>query len=293
MEIQHGSFYVTLLSNACLDVYPDNTLSKFKMRMPQVLNLPASEKWEVGIVNMSHSSIAIKSDEDPIQKIKPPITIKFSDGHQFFENQRDLTEMFQSNEKLVQYLKNIDYSKYNNKNTILSTSSYSTIVKKSRMNIKAVRKFNVKYDFEYSPEDLIEEIFSQLKFDDRTQIIDFFQNKAVFLPFPLIRGYFKVTENEPSPKNLAKAPDYLCCYCDIIYNQIVGYQLSRLLLMAPITQYVKQPLLEMNNIQYCAVERTSISEIYFLITDRYSNQIAFEDSDFMTRVLLHFRKRDI
>lgn len=306
MEFQQDSFYVTLLSNASIGLYPSNTLSKFTVKMPQVLNFPAHEKWECGVVNMSHSSITTLSSEDPpippqvinLQS-KPPITIKFQDGHQFRDDDLDIINMFQSNLSLIEKLKNIDYSKYSDKTVPWEKTNWNKTPKKTKVNVNITRKFYVRVDYEYTPENLIDEMFSQIPFTDRPILIDFFKTKTEFDEFPEIRSYFAVIENKVEnkvipPKILQRktqsSPDYLCCYCDLIFPQIVGDQLSRLLLMMPIRENGKQALTELSTVQYCAVEKNRISEISFLITDRYSEQIQFEASEFMTRVLLHFKK---
>ena len=285
MEITQDSFYVTLLSNSCLDLFPSNTLSKFSVKMPQVLNLPHHDKWLCGIVNLSHSSIIIESEETA----KPPITIEFLNATDIPVSQRDVRGMFQSNAKLIEYLKsNIDYSKYSSKSGVKQPTYWAGVEKKTKVNVLIVREFFVKCDFEYTPETFIEEMFSQVLFADWASTINFFKTKTILNESPEVRDYFKITENA-----VKSVPDYLCCYCDVIQPQIIGNQLSRLLLMAPIRNFDKQPLMELNKIQYCAVEKTRISEINVLITDRYSEQIEFKPSEYMTRILLHFKKQYI
>lgn len=48
-------FYI--LSNASLDVFPNNTLSEFKNVLPKKLTLPEDEKWEVGVETVGISSM--------------------------------------------------------------------------------------------------------------------------------------------------------------------------------------------------------------------------------------------
>ena len=311
MEVQQDSFYVTLLSNSCLDLYPSNTLSKFTVKLPQVLNLSPHEKWSCGIVNMSHSAIKIKSPGIPAIENQPPvsapqtnatinnssISIRFKDGHQYNVEQRDISDMFQSNKKLISFYKDLDFSKYKNAALKLEETNWLDLHEKTLVNMKDKRQFYVRINHDYSPISLLEDILSQMVFKEWSAYIDFFQNKAVFNQSPEVRGYFTVSENTSTNRNrratstrTGSTPDYLCCYCDIIYPQIVSDQFSRLLLMAPIQNYGKQVLLQMNKVQYCDVEKTRISEINFLISDRYSEQIEFEASDYMTRVLLHFKK---
>ena len=282
MEIAQDSFFVTLLSNSCLDVFPSNTLSKFTVKMPQVLNLSQHDNWLCGIVNLSHSSINNEVEEI----VKPPITIEFTNATDFPVNRRDVRDMLQSNAKLIEYLKtDIDYSKYNSKSGAKQQLYWASVEKKTQVNVLTEREFFVKYDFEYTPETFIDEMFSQILFIDWEGAIDFFKNKTVLNETPEVRSYFKITENKQKT-----VPDYLCCYCDVIHPQIIGNQLSRMLLMAPIRNFERQSLVEFNKVQYCAVEKTRISEINFLITDRYSEQIEFKPSEYMTRVLLHFKK---
>ena len=157
----------------------------------------------------------------------------------------------------------------------------------------------MKYDFDYTPETLLDEIFSQLFTDDRAGTINFLKGRSGVIE-PEVKAYFKVSVIEPKlptiqppPKNQSdntNIPDFFMCYCDLIHPQIVGNQLSRLLLMAPIKSYTQQAMVEFNNIQYCNVEKTRITEINFLITDRFTEQINFDASIFMTRILLHFKR---
>ena len=49
------NFYINLPSNASLDYYPENTLSKFKVRLPQNIELDR-EGWECGLVEIHFPS---------------------------------------------------------------------------------------------------------------------------------------------------------------------------------------------------------------------------------------------
>ena len=67
------AFYVTLPSNSSMDVYPENTLSNYRVKLPTSLQL--SGEWEVGLVEIAYphswyvlspnsSKISIRSEQD-------------------------------------------------------------------------------------------------------------------------------------------------------------------------------------------------------------------------------------
>lgn len=88
-------------------------------------------------------------------------------------------------------------------------------------------------------------------------------------------------------------PFYMCFYCDIIKPRIIGDTAVRCLFMDPFRTVVDKSIprsYEIDNIQYCPVEKYSISEINILITDEHGEQVHFEDGLFMTSLVLHFRK---
>lgn len=52
-----SNLYVCLLSGCSKDYYPNNTLSKFRIKLPYTLNLPTEEKWQVGLTRFACTSI--------------------------------------------------------------------------------------------------------------------------------------------------------------------------------------------------------------------------------------------
>jgi len=47
-------FYVTLLSNASTDLYPNNTIARFTTELAQSIELGSSDKWEVGVCEFTY-----------------------------------------------------------------------------------------------------------------------------------------------------------------------------------------------------------------------------------------------
>ncbi|KAJ8039500.1 hypothetical protein HOLleu_17245 [Holothuria leucospilota] len=67
------AFYLTLPSNSSMDVYPENTLSNYRVKLPTSLQL--SGEWEVGLMEISYNhswyvlspngtKISIRSEQD-------------------------------------------------------------------------------------------------------------------------------------------------------------------------------------------------------------------------------------
>ena len=56
-------FYLTLPSNSSMDYFPDNTLTHFTTRLPQMIDLDGS--WEIGLAEIQypHSWHNIKKGE--------------------------------------------------------------------------------------------------------------------------------------------------------------------------------------------------------------------------------------
>ena len=54
MDIERKHFYVTLFSNASLDLYPDNSLAVFTSHLAHPIDLgTSSSEWEVGLCDIS------------------------------------------------------------------------------------------------------------------------------------------------------------------------------------------------------------------------------------------------
>jgi len=56
VEIRRYQFYVTLLSNASKEVFPDNTLTAFTIHLAQPIDLGSSSDWEVRLAELSYKA---------------------------------------------------------------------------------------------------------------------------------------------------------------------------------------------------------------------------------------------
>ncbi|KAJ8042584.1 hypothetical protein HOLleu_09369 [Holothuria leucospilota] len=57
-----SSFYVTLPSNSSPEVYPDNTLTHFRVKLPQPITLEG--QWEVGLAEIVYPHQWYNLDEE-------------------------------------------------------------------------------------------------------------------------------------------------------------------------------------------------------------------------------------
>jgi hypothetical protein len=59
------TYYMTLLSDASLSVFPDNTLSRFRVRLARSVNLGVGT-WEVGLCELIYPEPPSGTDLRPI-----------------------------------------------------------------------------------------------------------------------------------------------------------------------------------------------------------------------------------
>lgn len=54
-------FYITLQSDASFDIYPDSTISRFRVRLPRLLDL-ARAAWELGLRELANPKPATETE---------------------------------------------------------------------------------------------------------------------------------------------------------------------------------------------------------------------------------------
>jgi len=60
--MDRDNFYITLFSNACQYIYPDNKIAAFTIQLAQPITLDPSEIWEVGLCELSFSARQLRVD---------------------------------------------------------------------------------------------------------------------------------------------------------------------------------------------------------------------------------------
>ena len=62
-------FYLTLPSNASSDVYPDNKIGSYRVKLPQTIDLEGN--WEVGLYPITYSNTWYTLQDQPLSHVHP------------------------------------------------------------------------------------------------------------------------------------------------------------------------------------------------------------------------------
>lgn len=183
------SFYATLPSNACLEFYPDNSQSCFKIEMPQTVYL--GQKYEVALVEMQY-----------------PVSWKT------FAREESYTIMIQdaNNEDVVGSLQQIFIpSTY-----YQSISELLRVMNRNLKNYFALRKIDAQAEFE---ENSLEQRI-RLKASDKIYL--YVQEECSDVLGFERETWIKGGDFAPHRHNLSRGFHSLFVYCSICEEQIVG-----------------------------------------------------------------------
>ncbi len=280
-----SSFYITLLSGCSLNLYPENSLSRFKVKLPYNLNLKndIDQKWHVGVTRFACAPIA------DMKRIYEKSYVVFNLGD---VRNRSIIEILQIHPKFLDLINiNTFFDIYNNDQHIISTPviEENKFLKFKVLNL--VIKIPVNYAF--SQRVLFDYYFNQIPYEDRAIHID---NLITLLNNRVDLSTLKTSTKryyESIVYEYKEFSNYICIYSDIIKPRIIGDQVSRSLYMHPIVNendWLERNVINIKNVEYYPIEHTNISEIEILLADDGGEQIKFEKSSFSTMVLLHFKK---
>lgn len=280
------SFYVNVLSGCSMNLYPENTLSKFRVKLPYNIKFSLEDNWYVGITRFSCTSIKnIQNKENS----GPRIIFKFSSSKHNFT----IVQILQA---VPRFVASIDHSSFFNKYTDTNTSLLEyNFQNKKFLEVYADRlRKTIKIPTEYvlSPRELFDIYFSQIIGKDRQIQVDYlrtwFKNRQEpFLVTPEVIKNYSPLISDYEPLN------YLCIYTDMIKPRIIGDRLTRALYMQPIqneSDWSSRNVIDVKNVEYYPLEFIDMSEINILFADETGEQINFNNSTFSTMVLLHFKR---
>lgn len=251
------SFYLTLLSNASMEYFPDNKTSTFCVKLPKTIKLEG--EWAVGLVEFQYpcTMLTVQEGNNSVYIQKHP-TI---DGEQSLD--------------IVSFTDRILATNYDNINHILSALNENNIVKnnaefiydKLTKNISILTKSESVISLRLSPT-----LCLQLGFPPYRNIL----NKAGLYPVNLSLGL----------------PSQLFVYCDIVEPQVVGDVMASLLRITPLdtSQYVygTYKTCTFTPAHYLPVLRREFDTLEININSSTGHKIPFE---FGTAcVKLHFKR---
>lgn len=282
---QQNSFYVTLCSNGSLDCYPENTLSKFTVKLPYTVELSNNENWFVGLYSASIPKFRYESTQKVSVKISnlygtfvnTPASIisLISCSKIFFDNIQKEVE----NKKFFNQYKDVKFKKL----------AIDKIDKSKFVSIPFTKSIDIylEHSVEYSVKRLFNAIYTQIPEIKRDDVNKEFENN---LKNPDLQNSH-IFGNNTFEEIIVNASHKIFFYVDIIKPQIVNNTTARTLYIKPIKSSMEDNI-EFNaqNVQYCGLEKFYINEISVLITDEHGNQINFEDGTNYTSLVLHFLK---
>lgn len=282
-NIRKKSFHLTLLSNSSLNYYPENKLSRFTVKLPTPIEFDDVESWDVGITNMSFTTLRNQNDTG--------VRIVFKNRNIINLN-HSIIQILQYCRKTFPIVKQKNFfDKYTDKNVKVPVS---LIGKRPFIQIR-MKNSNVQLltDVEYTVNKLFDDIFSQVDKTKWFEEVEFLKSEIQNLKIAmdvnenaLIRSW--VEEKLIVVKN---RPNYVCVYTDIIKPRLFSDIDSRALALIPYKLILSNnSSVDINNIQYCPIERSRITDIIISINDETGEQLDFIDDTFCTMVVLHFRK---
>lgn len=276
--IGQNSFYVTLFSNGSLDYYPENSLSKFTVKLPYTIETANDGNWLVGLHSASHTNIEKQLAEE--------IVIKISSKNETFENSQITlvsiicnTKQFYNAVKKTDFLRQFKNIEYN------ETPQYGNKKKYIKINLTDKIVVAIERNVEYNVIELFSLIFKQIKKENREAAMKTYLNYLD--EYNPSNSSYVLTNFEKQIRN--PNSHHICFYTDIIKPAIINGIESRILLIKPILTLDKTDI-AISNIQYQPVEKFRINEISILIADEHGEQINFKEGTHCTCLVLHFYK---
>lgn len=306
---KHDSFFITLTSNTSLDLYPQNTLSRFTTKLPISLDFKNNNngEWYVGVSKFACTKIEEKTEPKPEPKIifisekdnstsdkvstasgveKKPLEFEIIDMLREYPN---VFEIIQKEDFFDRYTIDIDlpYNFFPNTTVHILVDTY---------------RCNTIFNSELSLREFFDMIFFQIKKPDRRNIVkklkqSIAKTKPMALDTIIQNNIMKIVKIV-QPKIMEhpdgySIPNYICIYSDIVQPQVFGNVMARGMVMHPVKfqkQYNDYQNCDIVNIQYLPLEKNRITDISILMADENGEQINFINDTFSTMIVLHFRK---
>lgn len=276
-----SSFYVTLPSNASLDVYPNNTLTDYHVELPVPIHLDG--KYEVALHSMQYTRSwdNISEGDTKIKFSINDVKVKFDLEIGHYSDPEDLIEIINNTiikqkaeliPSMNRYLGEVRKSKFIFI-SYLRKGRHASILMRPRTTLTLPEKLATMLGFEQSkfiatteelidPRDYKSELISDtiLSFDAKLQV------------------------------DLEQGRYALYIYCDIIAPQIVGNTLSPLLKVVPVEgAHGENIMKEYITPQYVPVQTNLFNNIHISVRDDSGERVPFERG--RVTLTLHFRRQ--
>lgn len=272
-------FFIDVVSNASMEIFPENTLSKFVNKLPQTIHLDGD--WVVGVHEIFY----------PITYDRPKLTVKFCLIYGIKERQIKMagkklsitfyedTEVSSIFEKFNNEFDKLVKSDQVHPNPDVNISAPKISLKNGKVDVQ-------KGESTYGP---IMPMFLDREFVRRLGFtFDDYKNKYMDV---LDGNYLLCTAN--SVPTLGTRSHLLFIYTDIIHDHFVGDGKSRLLKVVPLTKGIYDNIGYMSITKpfYYPVRIRDLTCISILLADENGQEIKFTDG--RTHLSLHFKKKEL
>lgn len=299
----NSSFYLTLLSGCSSDYYPENSLSKFTVKLPQELNCTNGD-WDVGLTRFSFTSLEDTTFLETVEEVKVIFT---ANAYKNVHTANGILDVLQSTPNFMKNIhSSIFFDSFKKPQFEIKDSTIINVENNNNASVEFTGKTqNIKLPINtaFTVTELFNAYFAKIPNKHLNKEIahlkeaytyyNQFPNRSVQAAIDIYKC--RVSEDISTTTTTIKTnlPNYICMYSDIIKPRIIGNQLSRFLSMTPVlNESILKERTEqiIRNVEYCRLERTRISEINILIADETGEQLNFRNDTFATMLLLHFRK---
>ena len=243
-------FYITLPSNASLDVFPDNKTTSYRVKLPHTINL--NGEWEVGLYSISYPNTWYT-----LRDINKDTHIYYKDKNGFYS----VVKLdYGHYERIQDLIKNINsaLTKYAGKGNV--TLSLNALTGKVKVQLKS------KYE------------------------LILYGKMSIILGFgaPKERTEIKKTSESPYVADL-QIISTIYVYNNIVQPQIVGDTSAKLLKTIPVEgKYGDVITKTFTNIQYVPIQTKSFEDMEILLRTDTGEPVPFESGKVV--ITLHFRQ---
>ena len=265
--MESNGFYVTLPSNSSIDIYPNNTLTKYIVRLPRTLYL--KEGFEVALAEIMYP-VSWNTMSDPNSYAIDVVDLKQIKFTTLFIPQAH----YQSIEELINKINEVlhHYFDLNQMDNRTMRLVYDSLTEKT--------KYRGKYGFGLRISNELRDI---LGFEYNVPLEKRLENDEDVDKFHKVEADFK--------SNLERGFHALYVYCNVCKPQIVGDVYAPLLrtvaIMGKRNQHVN---IFYNKLHYIPVRSREIDEIEIDIRDDTGNKVPFTFGKVVCK--LHFRQNE-
>ena len=263
-------FFITCPSNSSLELYPDNKVAHFKMRLNQPCELIGN--YEVGLSQiqypMSWNNIRRNRNGFSIRYERKPLTLD-AVGKSTKRLYRIAPGYYSDISKVVHEMKTLLTQPKLNKLGI--DIQYNDATRRVTINTKQSERHGEK--------------LKSIKLKNDVAMLLGFKNDRLIKPNREVTSTFLALPSSGF--------HHMYVYCDVVQETAVGDVQAPLLRVLPAKMQSNELMIDtaFANVHYIPVARKQFSELEFKITDDVGNLVGFQQGKIV--IVLHFRRKNV